>query len=293
MQHETETNYNFDQDPSEGGSETEQGQPAVEGYSAPIQKKSGLSSSGLIEVLKKNWLYAAIGLVGIIIVWYLFTSFLFPSEPVKPVAGPVARHTPQQQWVEPSPKPVVQKAKSDTQTPTPVVVNNSMSLSRDDMRMLVQGFQHVVNQEVVAISQHVDQSIAQLAQSNQQGRTEVLKNQQMSQQEISIAKQQVTLLKEQVADINTKFDQYNQNLLKMGQTLEATQEQLRLLVAEKAQDAEQLTLRAVVPGRAWLVNADGHTVTVIKGTSLPHYGTITKIDSDEGKVYTSSGYVFN
>ncbi len=295
MQHETDTNYDFDQEQIDSASSAQSGE-AVEAEAAPVMKqKKALNAAGLIDLAKQNWLYALIGLVGLVVVWYLFTTILFPSEPAPavPVKHQVAPSVPQQQWIDTS-KPAVAKAPVATAAPVVnTVASNSVMLSKEDMRTLVQGFQGVVTQQMTGVSQHMDQSIAQLQQATQAGQLVIAKNQQTAAQEVQVAQEQVTLLKQQVADINTKFDQYNQNLLKMGQALTATQEQLKLLVAEKAQDAEQLTLRAVVPGRAWLVNADGHTVTVTKGTNLPHYGTVTKIDSDEGKVYTSSGYVFN
>ena len=47
---------------------------------------------------------------------------------------------------------------------------------------------------------------------------------------------------------------------------------------------QKLTLRAVVPGRAWLVDGAGNTVSVTTGDVLPYYGKVTKIDSDKGPV---------
>ena len=303
MQEEHETNFDFEQEEAadtelSSGSGLDQNTEALVLTSAS-KKKLDLSKDGLIEMVKQNWLYGALGLVGIIVVWYLFTTILFPSEPAPHKAPVRSAPVTQQQWIEaPAKKAAPVAAAAPQKTAMPVVAaasiaNDNVQLSQQDMKDLLQGFEKVTQQQMLLISDRMDQSVNNLHNSELQANAEVLKNQKIAAEEVKNAKEQILLLKDQITSINTKFDQYNQNLSKMSTSLANTQEQLKLLVAEKAEDAEQLTLRAVVPGRAWLVNADGRTITVIQGTSLPHYGTIVRIDSDQGKVYTSSGYVFN
>jgi hypothetical protein len=48
-------------------------------------------------------------------------------------------------------------------------------------------------------------------------------------------------------------------------------------------------LRAVTSGRAWVSGSNGESDTVTVGSHLKDYGTIKAIDSDAGKVITSSG----
>ena len=79
----------------------------------------------------------------------------------------------------------------------------------------------------------------------------------------------------------------------MSQNIANTQSQLKVLIAEKAQSAQKLSLHAIVPGRAWLTDSNGKTISVSIGSELPYYGKVTKIDSSAGKVYMSSGYVFS
>jgi hypothetical protein len=50
-------------------------------------------------------------------------------------------------------------------------------------------------------------------------------------------------------------------------------------------------LKAVIVGRAWLESGDGNLITVKQGDVIPEYGTINKIDHNEGWVETSSGLV--
>lgn len=62
-----------------------------------------------------------------------------------------------------------------------------------------------------------------------------------------------------------------------------------------AEDSERpvhkgkLMLDAAIPGRAWLLGADGETSTVTEGDEIPGYGRVTKIDPAAGVVVTSSG----
>jgi hypothetical protein len=57
------------------------------------------------------------------------------------------------------------------------------------------------------------------------------------------------------------------------------------------------TVRAVVPGRAWLQQkVDQHIVSLITvkvGDFLPGYGRVQMINSRQGKVWTSWGNVIN
>ncbi len=48
-------------------------------------------------------------------------------------------------------------------------------------------------------------------------------------------------------------------------------------------------LRAVVPGRAWIVASDGQSQSVAVGDHVQQYGTVQSIDADAGVVITTSG----
>lgn len=50
-------------------------------------------------------------------------------------------------------------------------------------------------------------------------------------------------------------------------------------------------IKAVVPGRAWLVMPNGHTVSVAEGDRLPGYGKIVAISAVNSTVTTSSGTI--
>lgn len=48
-------------------------------------------------------------------------------------------------------------------------------------------------------------------------------------------------------------------------------------------------LRAVIPGRAWVMGSNGESDSVTVGSKLKNYGTVESIDPQAGKVTTSSG----
>jgi intracellular multiplication protein IcmG len=48
-------------------------------------------------------------------------------------------------------------------------------------------------------------------------------------------------------------------------------------------------LRAVVPGRAWIVASDGQSQSVAVGDHVQQYGVVQSIDADAGVVITTSG----
>ncbi len=50
-------------------------------------------------------------------------------------------------------------------------------------------------------------------------------------------------------------------------------------------------INAVIPGRAWLKNSKGATITVNEGSQIPGFGRVKKIDAYKETVTTSSGKV--
>lgn len=101
------------------------------------------------------------------------------------------------------------------------------------------------------------------------------------------------LLSKKIDSLGTQFASMNKTLAAVNQSIVKTQVELKLVIAEKAAEAQKMTLRAVVPGRAWLVNGKGQTLTISVGTELPYYGKVLKIDSKSNTVTMSTGYVFS
>jgi intracellular multiplication protein IcmG len=111
----------------------------------------------------------------------------------------------------------------------------------------------------------------------------------------------------QVSQLQTQFQGVSNEVVELKQTLSALIKALEVL-ASQVQDlrqAQQLRpatfmpfkpevtyfLKAVVPGRAWLESTTGELITVKQGDAIPEYGTINKIDHNEGWVETSSGLI--
>ncbi len=51
------------------------------------------------------------------------------------------------------------------------------------------------------------------------------------------------------------------------------------------------SIRALVPGRAWLQSNDGQSITVIDGDQVPGYGSVQDIDLNAGQVVLSDGTI--
>ncbi|ALA25850.1 hypothetical protein AVI51_07150 [Piscirickettsia salmonis] len=85
----------------------------------------------------------------------------------------------------------------------------------------------------------------------------------------------------------------NDSLNNLESVMKKESNQVKLLLANQYSHREKLTLRAIITGRAWLVNNKGVTLTVIKGSDIPGYGHVVRIDGDKDKVITSSGFVFD
>jgi intracellular multiplication protein IcmG len=118
----------------------------------------------------------------------------------------------------------------------------------------------------------------------------------------------VQQLQGQVAQLNDSLSQSRTAQQQLAQSLMVLASQMQQLTAEvkvlaqpkevkapkpvvKEDPAPVITfqLRAVVPGRAWIVGSDGRSLSVAIGDQVPQYGNVQSIDADSGVVITSSG----
>lgn len=53
--------------------------------------------------------------------------------------------------------------------------------------------------------------------------------------------------------------------------------------------SDNMTIHAIIPGRAWLRTQGGKTISITEGDMLGEYGKVLKIDAPTGSVITSSG----
>ncbi len=57
----------------------------------------------------------------------------------------------------------------------------------------------------------------------------------------------------------------------------------------KSDASPNISVHAIIPGRAWLRTQDGKTITVSEGDAIAQYGKVLKIDAPNGLVITTSG----
>ncbi|WP_139121707.1 hypothetical protein [Piscirickettsia litoralis] len=78
----------------------------------------------------------------------------------------------------------------------------------------------------------------------------------------------------------------------LGKLIKNNNAQIKLMLANQYSHREKLRLRAIITGRAWLVNEAGVTYTLTKGSEIPGYGKVVKINDSKEQVVMSSGYIF-
>lgn len=116
----------------------------------------------------------------------------------------------------------------------------------------------------------------------------------------------ITQLQNQVQDLHNSVAQSTAAQTQLTQSVATIAEQVKELaqtvaaskdkpvVAKKAVPTVKpivFHLRAVVPGRAWIVSDDGLSESVSMGDTVPQYGTVQVVDANRGMVLTSSGKV--
>jgi|GEM_PF-2468654 len=158
-------------------------------------------------------------------------------------------------------------------------VNRSMSPA--DIQKITKGVENIVDQSNNSLKTQISAIEKQQTILSQNNRNQDHSLQAQFQQ-----------LGATLNSLNVKLNDYNHRLKMVNHTLGITTSQLRVLVAQQADKAQKLTLRAVVQGRAWLVDGDGNTHSVAKGDRIPYYGKVVRINADNDSVEMSSGYTF-
>lgn len=279
----------------ESGAKPEAGSPESEGFEgfegfggdaepevAP-QSSAPKRSNGIVDLLKENVIYIVGGIVVLIVLYYVIFDYIFASPP-QPRRAPVQQQAQQQGFgLTTTPKIVPKKTQAQEVQTRPA--GNYLTLSKTELKSLVEGFSKVVSDKTAVLQKQI--SAIQSSESS------LSTNQLSFGKTVTADSKTLETLSTAVTKLNTELTTYNQNMTKISKSLTQTQAQLRLLLAQKAQGRDLLSLRAVVPGRAWLVDKNDHTTTVQVGDMVPDYGKVEKIDAKSGAVIMSSGYVFN
>ncbi len=111
---------------------------------------------------------------------------------------------------------------------------------------------------------------------------------------VSTLQQNITALSATVQDLSNQVKS-----LKEAQLAELAREAEREAKARakpkakpkvtKSDASPNITVHAIIPGRAWLRTPDGKTITVTEGDSVSEFGKVLKIDAPNGQVITTSG----
>lgn len=165
----------------------------------------------------------------------------------------------------------------------------------------------------------------QSAQSQQMGAKSNTMLQNDFDKEIRSINDSLIKVKESQDIINAKISTLNSENLKMANDYQELTEKLNKLasqieklssaVEDQSQSIMSLSIRreyhpqrvqrqqivrpqyikyfvkAVIPGRAWLIAENGSTLTVRKGSVIPGYGVVTIVDVTQGRVLTNSGKI--
>jgi chromosome segregation ATPase len=156
-----------------------------------------------------------------------------------------------------------------------------LQVNRQELLQLLNNFQKAVDKSGQSMTDEVSSLKSSLSTIN-------ASDAQLS----GVIESKLQQVNSQIDSINQKFDTYNKAITGVQSALEQTQQQLKLILAQRAEDIDHYTLRAIVSGRAWLVDGEGRTVTVILGQDLKNYGTVQEINDKMGYVTMSSGFVF-
>lgn len=120
-------------------------------------------------------------------------------------------------------------------------------------------------------------------------------------QQMAAISDQLSALNATTQNLGNAIDSINQQLSSLSAQIQSTQLSINALqVKQKPKityhkvhkvPTAKWYVQALVPSRAWLVDANGRTITVAKGDLLPGYGRITYISVIHGIVNTSSGAI--
>jgi len=219
---------------------------------------------------KKRPLFIAIGAILVIFIIYEIVHLIFggkpsaPTQPpvpamktenIQPVASPTGFTQPSQQQAPAFPQQAVTP-------PQPSEVDNNS----------------LANQ------------LTQLQTANQD-LSSSLEKQQFQMQTNMMSMQ------ENLTTVGNQLQQITESLQDLVNDAQAQKAAARRAAWEKQQQVIALRKKksyfvdAVIPGRAWLKGADGSTITVTVGETIPGYGKVTMINAYSGVVRTTSGTI--
>lgn len=121
-------------------------------------------------------------------------------------------------------------------------------------------------------------------------------NQSQNQNDINQLQQQMQSLHDDVSQATSSQNQMQQDMSMLVTQVKTLTDEVKKLNAEnkaKKNPGPRLVyhLKAILPGRAWIVDNFGHAETVAVGDKVKDYGRVKSIDPVNGVLMTSSGKV--
>ncbi len=113
-------------------------------------------------------------------------------------------------------------------------------------------------------------------------------------QQINSGNQQVQNIADHLRDMQVTINQLTSQQNQLAGIISEQQAQIKqfnkkLIDSKKPKvPVVNYKVKAIVPGRAWLIGSDGTTITVTTGNTIPTYGKVINIDSASGVITTSS-----
>lgn len=235
--------------------EEEQGSPDAK---ETLGKKRVLGENG--NNVKRNAIIAVIAFVGLMLGYkFLGSYFLGTKDGVSEIKPAISVPSPAP--IEPAPvlESVPPAPTPDLSTPQPNAEINSnlssLALGQENLNSQVATF----GGQIDSLNSNMDRLTAK-----------------------------ITELNGVVTSLSDKLDSQSQTIARLSAKPVAT------VVRHPARSARRIMryyIQAVIPGRAWLVAANGSTLTVREGSDILGYGRVKLIDPNQGRVMTSSGQV--
>lgn len=213
--------------------------------------------------VKRNAIIAVVAFI-VLMLSYKFIASFFTGEKVKPEE--IKQPETEQPVASPIQNPVTVTPPVPVQT-APVEPQVNLSVEVESKLSTIASSQETLNTEVSSLS-------GQIGQINTN----------------------VDTLSTKIADLNRALSALSDKLESQSQVIERLNakpvvKSVRHHVIMPKHHYMRYYLQAVIPGRAWIVATNGSTLTVREGSTVPGYGVVKLIDSNEGRILTTSGKV--
>jgi intracellular multiplication protein IcmG len=213
--------------------------------------------------MRRNAIIVVLGLVGIIVLFSIFSKFIsdFNRE----------------------------KAEKDM----------SLQLARRNQMMQQSMVAAPVSRPMPVVDDKITQNLSnvQNQQQNMNNNLSVINNKLNGfGDNINDMSSQISSLNQSISDLNQQLDMQSKMMLRIMQSLKDKKIPTKTNVAKPAEFVlPKITyaVQAVIPGRAWLLSSIGKSITVSEGSSISGYGVVNKIDAVNGDIVTSTGDIFH